>query len=152
MKKVEIEQVESCPFCEAESTYPNYDPEKKGYITRCKTCGCEIFLCDACQHAKDNPGGKCDWHSEGGQSVCFRGKYDLPTYANVRDRLPQKPTKNGKLWTDADEILGGEAEINRMADILSEQGEDVCTGYYDPVEDKKNDEVDRYTGYWYLEM
>lgn len=27
---------------------------------------------------------------------------------------------------------------------------DLHTGYYDPKEDKKNNEEDRYTGWWYV--
>lgn len=34
------------------------------------------------------------------------------------------------------------------------QGEDVVinTGYYDPEEDKKNGEEDRYSGWWYINI
>lgn len=147
-----FEQVEACPYCDSENVYPGYDPEKDGYITKCKTCGCSIFLCDACHHAKDNLGGKCDCREEDGKSVCFRGQCDMPTYSNILARLPKTPQKDGGLWTDGDEILGGEEAINRMADILDARGYAACTGYYDPEEDKKNGETDSVTGYWYLEV
>lgn len=67
-----IEQVEVCPICDSENYYPGFDPEKKGYVTKC-CCGKKIFLCDACLHAEDNPTGKCDWiETEDGRG-CFRG-------------------------------------------------------------------------------
>lgn len=71
------EVTETCPWCEAENTYPGWDVEKDGYIAICKTCGKKIFLCDECQHATDCQ--PCDWRenidilrrTRTGQ--CFRG-------------------------------------------------------------------------------
>lgn len=37
-----------------------------------------------------------------------------------------------------------------IADLLETMGFDVNTGYYDPVEDERNHEVDRNTGYYYV--
>lgn len=65
---------EWCPYCEEENFYPCWDAEKKGYVAICKGCGKEIFLCDACMHADDNPGGKCDWHATAQGGECLRGK------------------------------------------------------------------------------
>ena len=56
-----------------------------------------------------------------------------------------------KLWTNGDEILSKtESVIEGIADLLDSLGYDVNTGYYDPVEDERNHEVDRNTGYYYV--
>ena len=68
-----IEQVETCPICDAENSYPDWDPEEKGYIATCESCGKKIFLCDACFHADDNPEMECDWHEENDGRGCRRG-------------------------------------------------------------------------------
>ena len=86
-----IEAVEVCPYCEAENSFPGYDAEVNGYIVACQNCGKEIFLCDDCTYAEDNPEHQCDWHvikTENGivTSGCFRGvvtnpeKSTTPTY------------------------------------------------------------------------
>ena len=61
---------ELCPNCETENFYPEWDAEKQGYIAICKGCGKEIFLCDECLNADDNPGQYCDWNS----CKCHRGE------------------------------------------------------------------------------
>lgn len=70
---IEIEQVEICPECDTENTYPEWDPEEKGYIATCGNCGKKIFLCDACLHADDNDECKCDWREREDGRGCFRG-------------------------------------------------------------------------------
>lgn len=68
------EAVEACPYCEGENVFPNYDAKKDGYIVVCQQCGRQIFLCDECLHADDNPTQKCDWRQlENGCGQCFRG-------------------------------------------------------------------------------
>lgn len=72
------EAVECCPYCEFESSYPNYCVEESGYVVKCKNCGREMFLCDECVHADDNKEMKCDWHIVGVKNgiitgACFRG-------------------------------------------------------------------------------
>lgn len=62
---------ETCPHCGMQNFYPEWDAEKQGYIAKCQECGQEIFLCDECLHADDNPGQYCDWHSN---CKCHRGK------------------------------------------------------------------------------
>lgn len=71
--------------------------------------------------------------------------------ARVRDY------SDGDVWSDGDQILcKTESAANALCDLLwqlyNEQGEDfgLQTGYYDPKEDKKNNEEDRYTGWWYV--
>ena len=62
-----------------------------------------------------------------------------------------------EVWSDGSEILcRTESAANAIADLLWQlykaQGEDVTvvTGHYDPDEDERNDEQDRYTGWWYV--
>ncbi len=76
---ITTEAVETCPHCESENVYENWDPFTKGYIAKCKGCGREIFLCDECLHMDDNPAQECNWHEESRDgeiwSCCFRGEY-----------------------------------------------------------------------------
>lgn len=38
--------------------------------------------------------------------------------------------------------------------LYKAQGEEIIvnTGYYDPIEDERSGEVDRYTGWWYVNI
>lgn len=74
MSEIMIEAVETCPFCDRENVYPNYDVEVNGYIAICQHCGEQIFLCDECLHADDNSCMTCDWHETETGGECFRGK------------------------------------------------------------------------------
>lgn len=65
----------------------------------------------------------------------------------------------GKIWSDGIEILvKTESVADTVADLIESlyrlQGEEVLvnTGYYDPEEDKRNNEEDRYTGWWYVNI
>lgn len=65
----------------------------------------------------------------------------------------------GKIWSDGSEILvKTESAADTVADLIESlyrlQGEEVLvnTGYYDPEEDKRNNEEDRYTGWWYVNI
>lgn len=67
------------------------------------------------------------------------------------------PHDNGfRIWTvnkHDDEILCENEQIaETLADLFDEIfGEQVArTGYYDPEEDKKNNETDERTGYYYV--
>lgn len=57
-------------------------------------------------------------------------------------------------WTDGEEILcKTEKQAEVIADLLEDMGFGlVCTGYYDPKEDEKNNAVDNHTGYWYVSV
>lgn len=64
---------------------------------------------------------------------------------------------DGDILSSGDEILvKTESAADAIADMLEAlykaQGEEVLinTGYYDPVEDERNGEVDKYTGWWYV--
>ena len=64
---------------------------------------------------------------------------------------------DGEVWSDGEQILcRTESEADAVADFIwslySADGQEVTilTGYYDPEEDERNGEEDRYTGWWYV--
>lgn len=65
--------IETCPHCDG---YINITTDDSSYAINhnykiiCPFCGKEIFLCDECMHAEDNPTANCNWSERG----CFRGK------------------------------------------------------------------------------
>ena len=74
-----IEAIECCPHCDHENVYLDIDPVACGYIQKCQKCGKEIFLCDECKNADDNPDMNCDWHlcvidDKVVATECFRGR------------------------------------------------------------------------------
>lgn len=72
VKEETFEQTEVCPHCDSEITLI-WDVDNDGYRVFCPSCGEEIMLCDACLHADDNPGGKCDFKTDfDGNPTCFR--------------------------------------------------------------------------------
>lgn len=76
----------------------------------------------------------------------------------IAERL--RDYSEGDAWSDGEcEILcKTESAASAIADILEQlyhsQNEDVLvnTGFYDPEEDKRNNEEDRYTGWWYVDI
>ena len=75
----------------------------------------------------------------------------------ITDRL--RDYSEGEIWISGSEILcRTESAANTIADMFETlyktQGDEILvnTGYYDPEEDKKNNEVDRYTGWWYVNV
>ena len=59
------------------------------------------------------------------------------------------------IWTDGEEILcPTEAQAEAIADLLEDCDPEIVarTGYYDPEEDKRNNEVNDHTGYWYVDI
>lgn len=87
--------------------------------------------------------------------VEYRERIDW--FTEITDRL--RDYSEGDIWTTGDEIL---CKTEKVADALADmfeclykaQGEDVLTntGYYDPEEDKRNNEEDRFTGWWYVNI
>ena len=82
---------------------------------------------------------------------------ELKYFDLIADNLRDYP--DGEVWSAGDELLcRTEEAANAMADMFEQlyaaQGEDVKahTGYYDPEEDKRNGEEDRYTGWWYVNI
>lgn len=77
-------------------------------------------------------------------------------FQEVVKRLPD--TDIGKIWSPAgDEVLcktehDAEVIATWFELLYASQGENVVvkTGYYDPEEDKRNNEVDVRTGWWYV--
>ena len=56
---------------------------------------------------------------------------------------------------DRTEILSScESEVEALANLFDQlYGEGTCnTGYYDPIEDERNGEVDAYTGLYYVSI
>lgn len=72
--------------------------------------------------------------------------------------LPDYP--DGNIWSDGgtEILVKTESAADTIADLIEAlyrtQGEEVVvnTGYYDPEEDKRNNEEDRYTGWWYVNI
>ena len=78
-------------------------------------------------------------------------------FEDITDRL--RDYSEGDIWTTGNEILCKTEEVaNALADMFEclykAHGEEIIvnTGYYDPVEDERNGEVDRYTGWWYINI
>ncbi len=76
-------------------------------------------------------------------------------FEKIIERL--RDYSEGDIWTDGDEILcKTESAAKTLVDLFQTlyrtQGEEISinTGYYDPEEDKRNNEEDRYTGWWYV--
>lgn len=60
---------------------------------------------------------------------------------------------NNNYWSNGIFILCKTEEMaNELADCLDELDYQTLTGYYDPIEDKRNNEVDECTGYWYVDI
>ena len=113
------------------------------------------------------------------ESVLFAQKYSIEGFMeavrclitngiitlNERDLLTKNtldaiwelvPHEPSKIWTksgDDDEILCKDKQTaEAIADLIDAMyGDQVTkTGYYDPTEDERNDEIDKYTGYYYV--
>lgn len=75
----------------------------------------------------------------------------------IVNALPDYP--DGIIWSDGEEILvKTESAADTIVDLIEAlyraQGEEILvnTGSYDPEEDKRNNEEDRYTGWWYVNI
>lgn len=75
----------------------------------------------------------------------------------ISERL--RDYSDGDIWSDGDEILCRTEDVaSALADMLEQMyqssGDEVVvnTGYYNPDEDKRNGEEDRYTGWWYVNI
>ena len=73
------------------------------------------------------------------------------------ERLRDFP--DGEIWSNGYEILCKSEEVaETISDLLTQlyrsQNEEVTpvTGYYDPEEDKRNDEEDYCTGWYYVTL
>lgn len=75
----------------------------------------------------------------------------------IAERL--RDYSEGEVWSVGDEILCRTKEAaDAIADLIESlyraQDEEVVavTGYYDPEEDKRSGEEDRFTGWWYVNI
>lgn len=78
-------------------------------------------------------------------------------FKEIADRL--RDYSEGPIWSSGYEILcrtenGADALADMFETLYASQGEYVLvnTGYYDPVEDERNNEVDSFTGWWYVNI
>ena len=80
----------------------------------------------------------------------------LVQFLDLLDKLLKENQDNNKhgIWSNGCEILcKTEAQAEAIADLLEDCGCDcVLTGYYDPEEDKRNNQIDEYTGYYYVNI
>lgn len=77
------------------------------------------------------------------------------TFQDICKQLPKEPHDfNGKpvIWAVEDEILCDDENVTEIiGDFLEHLGfDEVNTGYYDPEEDKRSNEVDKFTGWYYV--
>lgn len=78
-------------------------------------------------------------------------------FYEIANRL--RDYSEGDVWSSGYEILcktedGANALADMFETLYATHDEDVLvnTGYYDPEEDARNNEVDRYTGWWYVNI
>lgn len=121
-----------CPCCEYDMEYNKYyclalknEPQIINEDIRLDDCPLETDL------------NKRDWFNE--------------ISSSLRDY------SDGEVWSNGDEILCRTESIARgVEDLLfqlySAQGEmvTICSGYYDPIDDKEHNTEDRHTGWWYV--
>lgn len=93
-------------------------------------------------------------HSQGVAYLLYRNS-KTDWFDEISERL--RDCIGGDVWSDGDEILcRTESAADALADMFEQMyrssGEDVLvnTGYYDPEDDKRSGETDRYTGWWYV--
>lgn len=76
-------------------------------------------------------------------------------FCSFAETLPKAPSNNVDVWTDGSEILCRTESIATAIanglDAISGSPESV-TGYYNPVEDAINGEIDDHTGWWYVDF
>lgn len=87
----------------------------------------------------------------------MRTELKINWFYEIADRL--RDYSDGDIWSAGDELLcRTESAANTLADLLeqlySAQGEEIIvnTGFYNPKEDKRNNEEDRFTGWWYVNI
>jgi hypothetical protein len=78
-------------------------------------------------------------------------------FYEIANRL--RDYSDGNIWSVGCEILckteeAAEALADMFESLYRSQDEEILinTGYYDPKEDARNGELDRYTGWWYVNI
>lgn len=60
---------------------------------------------------------------------------------------------SNELWTDGDEILVRDERVAEGIFLLMDMIEaEPHLGYYDPEDDERDNCVNEYTGYWYIDF
>ena len=74
---IELGFEETCPHCDAVNEIAYHNPDRDGWVVKCKECGEEMMLCSLCDAYLETATRTCDWHEEiidGVRcGVCFRG-------------------------------------------------------------------------------
>ena len=83
--------------------------------------------------------------------------YRLSSLLDEILKVMQINTVNGycvnHFWTDGSEFLcDTEERAEALADFLEALGMGPHTGYHDPVSDRRNDEVNNHTGWYYVDF
>lgn len=116
---------------------------------------------DICEGRENAPEECCDsgiveiWDSEDGKISTEPHTDYMSLFCEA---LPDYP--KGNIWCDeGTEILcktksAAETVANLLEMLYRKDGKEVLTntGYYDPEEDKRNDQVDIYTGWYYVNI
>lgn len=78
-------------------------------------------------------------------------------YTEIGERL--RDYSDGEVWYSGLEILcrtkeGADAIADLIWQLYATDDNEVVvkTGYYDPSEDERNNQVDRFTGWWYVDI
>ena len=82
-------------------------------------------------------------------------QYAENLFATIVEAISNAEVDSPNFWTDGEKILSKDnAALNGIADMIDQLADYgiCCTGYYDPEEDKRNDCIDEYTGYYWLEL
>lgn len=121
---------------------------------KCLNCGHEF---ETTEIEEDDLGLHCICEECGASFDVDKSTGRIDWMEMIVNALPNYP--DGIIWTDEDKILvKTESAANTIADLIEAlyrtQGKDILvnTGYYDPEEDKRNNEEDRYTGWWYVNI
>lgn len=73
-------------------------------------------------------------------------------FKDITRSIMENPNTHPHVWAVDDEILcKTEEHADAIADLFESMGCDwVTTGYYDPEEDKRSGETDKFTGWHYV--
>ena len=120
---------------------------------KCLNCGHEF---ESTEIKKDDLGTHCICEKCGASFDVYSTTGRIDWMEMIVNFLPGH---SNTIWSDGEEILVKSEDVaDKIADAIElfyqSQGEDVLvnTGYYDPEEDKRNNEEDKYTGWWYVNI
>lgn len=124
-------------------------------LVRCLNCGHEF---ETTEIKEDYLGKHCICEECGASFDVNKTTGRIDWMEMIINSLPDY--SDGIIWSDGgtEILVKTESAANTIADLVTllykMQGEDVLinTGYYNPEEDRKNNEEDRYTGWWYVNI